>query len=78
MIRVSQLARLGWPTEKQELHSCLPRSHFHRVTYRDRLMNHAPRDVGERHYDMWQFFPEKRAALLAGAESLMGILGMRQ
>lgn len=42
---------------------------------RDRLMNHAPRDVGERHYDMWQFFPEKRSALFAWAECLKGILG---
>lgn len=42
---------------------------------RDRLMNHAPRDVGERHYDMWQFFVEKRAALLAWSGCLKGILG---
>jgi integrase len=42
---------------------------------RGRLMNHAPRDVGERHYDLWSFFPEKRAALLAWSECLKGILG---
>ena len=42
---------------------------------RDRLMNHAPKDVGERHYDLWQFLPEKRAALAAWSECLKGILG---
>ena len=42
---------------------------------RDRLMNHSPRDVGERHYDQWQFLPEKRAALFAWSECVKGIIG---
>lgn len=42
---------------------------------RDRLMNHAPRDVGERHYDQHGFFPEKRSALMTWAGCLAGIVG---
>jgi integrase len=30
---------------------------------RDRIQNHAMTDVSSRHYDMWTYLPEKRAAL---------------
>lgn len=37
---------------------------------RDRLQNHALGDVSSKHYDMWEYLPEKRAALSAWREAL--------
>ena len=45
---------------------------------RDRLMNHAPRDVGERHYDMHEFLAEKRHGLTVWDEALSEILKPKQ
>ena len=44
---------------------------------RDRLMNHAPRDVGERHYDQHEFLAEKRAALRAWERAIAVITSVR-
>jgi len=41
---------------------------------RDRLMNHAPRDVGERHYDQYDFLREKRDGLTRWANALSELL----
>lgn len=38
---------------------------------RDRLMNHAKRDVGERHYDQHDFMDEKRGALARWCDHVM-------
>jgi integrase len=45
---------------------------------RDRLMNHTPRDVGERHYDMHEFLAEKRNGLTIWADALSAMLTEKQ
>jgi integrase len=45
---------------------------------RDRLMNHKPRDVGERHYDQYDFLLEKRQALISWAEHLVVLTSKKQ
>lgn len=45
---------------------------------RDRLMNHKPRDVGERHYDMHEFLAEKRNGLSWWDEAVSEILKHKQ
>lgn len=42
---------------------------------RDACLNHAPQDVGSRHYDLNQRAKEKRAAFDLFAQSLAGVLG---
>jgi hypothetical protein len=41
---------------------------------RDAILNHAPRDVGARHYDLYQRAKEKRAALDLWSDALAKIL----
>jgi integrase len=41
---------------------------------RDALLNHTPRDVGSRHYDLYDRAAEKRRALSLWAETLAGIV----
>jgi integrase len=45
---------------------------------RDRLMNHAPRDVGERHYDQYDFVKEKREALTRWADALSELVSVKE
>ncbi len=39
-------------------------------TVRDRVQNHALTDVSAKHYDRWDYMPEKREALLKWATCL--------
>ncbi len=39
-------------------------------TVRDRVQNHALTDVSAKHYDRWDYMPEKREALLKWAVCL--------
>ena len=39
-------------------------------TVRDRVQNHALTDVSAKHYDRWDYMPEKREALLKWAACL--------
>jgi hypothetical protein len=39
-------------------------------TVRDRVQNHALNDVSAKHYDRWDYMPEKREALLKWAACL--------
>jgi len=45
---------------------------------RDALLNHTPRDVGGRHYDLYDRAREKRAALDRWAAALQDLLAERQ
>jgi integrase len=42
---------------------------------RDRLQNHSLSDVASRHYDRYNYLPEKRAAILQWNNYLEGIIG---
>ncbi|HBA66727.1 MAG TPA: hypothetical protein DCZ48_11235 [Methylococcaceae bacterium] len=41
---------------------------------RDRLQNHALNDVSERHYDRYDYLPEKRAAMAKWGAALQQII----
>src|SRR6185436_10628178 len=42
---------------------------------RDRLQNHTLQDVSSKHYDRWQYLPEKRAGMEKWNDFVTGILG---
>jgi hypothetical protein len=42
---------------------------------RDRVLNHVQGDVGSKHYNLYQFVAEKRAALMRFESALTAILG---
>lgn len=41
---------------------------------RDRVLNHAPEGIGDRHYNQWDYQPEKRRALLRWETTLAAII----
>lgn len=41
---------------------------------KERILNHAPRGVTQRHYDQWEYLEEKREALERWADKLMGLV----
>lgn len=41
---------------------------------KERILNHAPRGVTQRHYDQWEYLDEKRDALDRWAAKVMGIV----
>lgn len=45
------------------------------VDVRDRLMNHAKKGVGQRHYDQYDFMDEKRGALARWCDHVNAIVG---
>ena len=45
---------------------------------RDAVLNHTPRDVGKKHYDLYEREREKRHALELWASTLTAILELRK
>jgi integrase len=45
---------------------------------RDRIQNHALRDVSSKHYDRWSYMPEKRAAMQKWNSFVVDLLNNRQ